>query len=170
LKELPSGFRGRDEIKIDEAVNGEAQRLADLEAKRKAEEDYQRRQKEAAARACQLALSETASLGTIQFDRASDRLSKSSGATITKLAKIANECPKTRVEISGHTDSEGIPERNQPLSERRATAVAAALIEAGVAADRLSAEGYGAERPIADNSSADGRAKNRRIEFSVVPE
>jgi OmpA-OmpF porin, OOP family len=191
LRDLPTGFIGRDEIRVDTAELEDARRRAELEAKRKAEEDARkaeedrrkadearrkaeedaiRREKEAAAEACEQLLSDAANLGTIQFDRASDRLSRSSRKTIAKLAEIANECPKTKIEISGHTDSEGIPERNQPLSERRAAAVAAALIEQGVSEARLTAEGYGADRPIADNDSAQGRAKNRRIEFSVVPE
>ncbi len=174
LKDLPNGFRGRDEIRVDASADleaearrkaaeaAEAKRLADLEAKRKAEV--------ASARTCQSLLTDVAAKGTIQFERASDNLNRASAATITKLAQVANDCPRTRIEIAGHTDSEGVPERNQPLSERRAAAVAVALIKAGVAEARLSAEGYGAERPIADNATAEGRAKNRRIEFSVVPE
>ena len=71
------------------------------------------------------------------------------------------------MEVEGHTDAEGIPERNQPLSERRAQAVVDSLIAAGVPADRLSSVGYAAERPVATNETAAGRAKNRRIEFRV---
>jgi OmpA-OmpF porin, OOP family len=166
LKDLPQGFRGRDEVRVDTAA------LAAEEAQRKAAEDAarQKAEREAAAKTCQNLLTDVAAQGTIQFERASDNLNRASAATINKLAKVANDCPQTRIEISGHTDSEGIPERNQPLSERRATAVAEALINAGVADRRLSAEGYGAERPIADNATAEGRAKNRRIEFAVVPE
>jgi outer membrane protein OmpA-like peptidoglycan-associated protein len=81
-----------------------------------------------------------------------------------------NQCPAFKISIEGHTDSEGIPERNNPLSERRARAVADYLIAAGVEASRVSTVGYGAERPIADNDTAAGRAKNRRIEFKVIAE
>jgi OOP family OmpA-OmpF porin len=72
-----------------------------------------------------------------------------------------------RVEVEGHTDSEGEPERNQNLSNRRARAVVRSLAHAGVAASRLSAAGYGAERPVATNDTPEGMAKNRRIEFKV---
>jgi len=81
-----------------------------------------------------------------------------------------NQCPAFKISVEGHTDSEGIPERNNPLSERRAKAVSDYLTAAGVDASRLSTVGYGAERPIADNETAAGRAKNRRIEFKVIAE
>ena len=87
--------------------------------------------------------------------------------TLRELAEIAKECPAFRIEIEGHTDSEGTDERNQRLSDRRAKAVADFLTRAGVEASRLSTVGYGASRPIADNDTEDGRARNRRIEFIV---
>ena len=97
-------------------------------------------------------------------------LEAKSKPTLDRLAQIANECPSFKISIEGHTDSEGIPERNNPLSERRAKAVVDYLTAAGVDGSRLSAIGYGADRPIADNETAEGRAKNRRIEFKVIAE
>ena len=170
---LPSGFKGRDDIKVrdtsSERAAAEAKRKAD-EAKRKAEADAaETAKKQSSAHACQDQLMATASESGINFGRASADLAKSSSPTLDKLAKIANSCPDTRIEISGHTDSEGIPERNNPLSERRAKAVLDYLTNSGVEASRLSSSGYGADRPKATNDTAEGRAINRRIEFAVVP-
>lgn len=76
-------------------------------------------------------------------------------------------CPGARITIAGHTDDRGRPEVNLLLSQQRAEAVAARLIAAGVADARITAVGYGADRPVADNATAEGRAQNRRIEFVV---
>ncbi len=181
---LPSGFRGRDQITVRDdskeraAAEAEARRkaeaaaaqaAADAGAARKKAEAADRAKKKASAQTCQDLLMATAAESGITFDRASADLTRASTPTLNKLAQIANGCPDTRIEISGHTDSEGIPERNNPLSERRAKAVLDFLTRAGVAASRLSAAGYGADKPIAANGTAEGRAKNRRIEFAVVP-
>ncbi len=72
-----------------------------------------------------------------------------------------------RITIEGHTDSQGAAAANQALSKRRADAVRRVLEEAGVPGGRMSAVGRGAERPVADNGSADGRARNRRVEVIV---
>ena len=73
-----------------------------------------------------------------------------------------------RVQVEGHTDDIGGEAYNQRLSESRAKAVVAYLVSKGISADRLTAVGYGESRPIADNSTAEGRAKNRRTEFTVL--
>lgn len=168
----------------------EQQRLAaELEAKRKADEEAAAKAAEearlaaakaaeearlAAARAeaekCEDLLRSAIAKGVINFKRADWTLDPSSKPTLDELAAIIGECPAFKISIEGHTDSEGIPERNNPLSERRAQAVADYLVGVGVAASRLSTIGYGAERPIADNETAAGRAKNRRIEFKVIAE
>jgi len=194
LASLPQGFRGRDQISVrddsKERAAAAAAAAAEAEARRKAEaaaaakataaaaaqaEQAKRAaeaaaaQKQQAAKTCQDQLTAAAAEGGINFARASADLVGSSTGTLQKLAKIANGCPATRIEISGHTDSEGIPERNNPLSERRAKAVLDFLIQSGVEAGRLTSAGYGAERPIDSNDTAEGRAKNRRIEFAVIP-
>ncbi len=177
--ELPSGFRGREQITVRddrEQRDADAKRQAAAEAKRNAEAAAataaeaaaRTKKKQASARACQDDLMGAAAESGINFGRASADLSRSSYPTLDKLAKIANGCPDTRIEISGHTDSEGIPERNNPLSERRAKAVLDYLTRAGVEASRMSAAGFGAEKPIATNDTDEGRAKNRRIEFAVI--
>jgi outer membrane protein OmpA-like peptidoglycan-associated protein len=70
-----------------------------------------------------------------------------------------------QVEVGGHTDSDGRAEYNQALSQWRADAVRKYLADKGVAAYRMTAKGYGEDKPIASNGSADGRAKNRRVEL-----
>jgi OmpA-OmpF porin, OOP family len=73
-----------------------------------------------------------------------------------------------KVEISGHTDNSGLPAYNKQLSERRAHAVYTYLINHGMDAKRLTTKGYGAERPVADNTTDTGKQKNRRIEFKII--
>jgi outer membrane protein OmpA-like peptidoglycan-associated protein len=85
------------------------------------------------------------------------------------VASTLNQYGNTRIEIEGHTDSTGSATMNQQLSENRATAVASYLASRGVARDRMYAIGYGKTRPIADNSTAEGRARNRRVEIIVIP-
>jgi outer membrane protein OmpA-like peptidoglycan-associated protein len=116
---------------------------------------------------CQEALSRVVREGIINFSRASFDLDPASFPTLNKVADAANRCPSLIVEIEGHTDSEGTPERNQRLSDRRANSVREYLSRAGVEPSRLVAIGYGQNRSIADNATPEGRAMNRRIEFVV---
>lgn len=84
------------------------------------------------------------------------------------LRTLAGQLPGSgRLRIEGHTDSQGADAANQALSKRRADAVRRALEDAGIAPGRLSAAGLGETRPVADNGSADGRARNRRVEIIV---
>jgi outer membrane protein OmpA-like peptidoglycan-associated protein len=75
--------------------------------------------------------------------------------------------PDIRVSVEGHTDSIGSDAYNQKLSERRADSVVSYLVSKGIAASRLSAKGYGESKPVADNKTEEGRAKNRRVELIV---
>ncbi|HEY8330368.1 MAG TPA: OmpA family protein, partial [Pseudomonas sp.] len=71
------------------------------------------------------------------------------------------------IKVNGHTDSTGTDAYNQGLSERRAASVVDYLVSQGVAQDKLSSEGFGESKPVADNSSKEGRAENRRVEIMV---
>lgn len=84
------------------------------------------------------------------------------------VATLLRDCPSVRVEIAGHADARGTDAYNLVLSQRRADAVRDALADRNVGDDRLLANGYGETQPIADNSTAEGLARNRRIEFSVL--
>ena len=75
----------------------------------------------------------------------------------------------SKIIVEGHTDAKGEPEKNQMLSQRRAEAVRQALVSSGVPPERIEIAGYGASRPLADNSSSSGRAANRRVEIVVQP-
>jgi outer membrane protein OmpA-like peptidoglycan-associated protein len=94
------------------------------------------------------------------------------GAQI-KLNDVADALTKqdseSKIVVEGHTDSQGGAAYNQDLSERRAQSVRDYLVTRGIAPDRLTAQGFGLTRPIADNASAEGRANNRRVEIVVQP-
>ena len=78
---------------------------------------------------------------------------------------LMTENPELKFSVEGHTDNTGNPTGNQTLSEARAKAIVDKLVELGIAPDRLSAVGKGQTSPIADNTTDEGRAKNRRVEF-----
>ena len=78
---------------------------------------------------------------------------------------LMNDNPELKFEVQGHTDNTGNAAKNQTLSEQRAKAIVDKLVEMGISADRLSAVGKGQSSPLADNSTDEGRAKNRRVEF-----
>lgn len=103
----------------------------------------------------------------IQFETAKFIIKPLSYVILEHVVRVLNENPNYMVEIQGHTDNEGLPEKNQILSENRAKAVREYLISKGIDAKRLTSNGYGQMRPIAPNSTIDGRAKNRRVEFVV---
>jgi OmpA-OmpF porin, OOP family len=120
---------------------------------------------EAAVR-CQARLDQLL-LTPILFASGAARIDERSDALLAALADTLTTCPGARIRIAGHTDDRGRPEDNLLLSRKRAEAVAARLMDAGVEAARITAVGHGAERPVADNATAAGRAKNRRIAFNV---
>jgi len=79
--------------------------------------------------------------------------------------KLLQQNADLKLRVEGHTDSQGNGAANQALSEKRAQAVVAWLTGKGISASRLTAKGFGATKPVADNSTDDGRAKNRRVEL-----
>jgi OOP family OmpA-OmpF porin len=89
-------------------------------------------------------------------------------AEIDAAADLLLANPDVTVRIDGHTDSVGTEEYNQGLSERRAEAVASYLEERGVSRDRMTVAGFGETQPVADNSTAEGRALNRRVEIDLI--
>ena len=105
--------------------------------------------------------------GQILFETASATISPASAAVLDTLVDIVQACRNADVEVSGHTDSVGQPDRNLDLSKRRAQAVVDYFAAAGLDTSRVTSAGYGDTKPIASNDTADGRAHNRRIEFLV---
>jgi len=84
---------------------------------------------------------------------------------VTEIVTLLKQRPTLRVGVEGHTDNTGTADLNKRLSEDRAKSVVAALVAAGINANRLAPSGFGQERPIADNRTEEGRAKNRRVEI-----
>jgi outer membrane protein OmpA-like peptidoglycan-associated protein len=103
----------------------------------------------------------------IFFATGSAKLLAKSNASLNNVVTILNENPGYKVDIAGHTDNTGKAEKNQTLSESRANAVKAYFVSKGVDESRLNATGFGQDKPIADNKTAAGRSKNRRVELNV---
>jgi len=116
---------------------------------------------------CQSLLNSILSKSKINFDTGKARISSVSSGVLDTIVATINRCPGNAVEISGHTDSSGNEAANVALSEQRAKAVVTYLTDAGVPASRLTAIGLGSSRPIASNDTDEGKALNRRIEFSI---
>lgn len=98
------------------------------------------------------------------FDKESAKLKPTADAKLQQVIDFASKYPDADLEVSGHTSSPGSDAYNQKLSEKRAAAVKAHLVKKGVTADRIIAKGYGETMPVADNSTKEGRAANRRVE------
>jgi OmpA-OmpF porin, OOP family len=98
------------------------------------------------------------------FATGSSKLLSSANSKLDEVVKSAADFPEIQLSVSGYTDNVGNATSNQRLSQDRADAVKAYLTSKGVAANRISTKGFGADSPIADNSTADGRSKNRRVE------
>lgn len=113
-------------------------------------------------------LADLSNLDPIQFADSSAVIDGGSLATLDLVVDILNANPTANIEIGGHTDNIGPIGGNIRLSERRANAVRDYLISGGIDASRLTAVGYGPDQPIASNDTAEGRAANRRIEFTVT--
>ena len=102
------------------------------------------------------------------FDTGKATLQTASQAQLGDIANIFKAYPKVKAKVGGYTDNVGDKAMNQKLSEERATNVRAELVKLGVEADRLTAEGYGEEHPVADNTTEEGRQKNRRIAMRLT--
>ncbi|MFO0750722.1 MAG: OmpA family protein [Myxococcota bacterium] len=104
----------------------------------------------------------------IYFDTGKSTIKPVSFPLLNEVARIIKENPGIqRVDIEGHTDSDGSAASNRSLSDKRAKAVRTYLIKQGLAAKSLTGKGYGEDKPIADNSTPEGKEKNRRVEFIV---
>jgi OmpA-OmpF porin, OOP family len=101
----------------------------------------------------------------IQFDVNKADIKPESAGIINQVFQLMRDHQDLRFSVEGHTDSDGDAELNQRLSQQRAESVVRALIEKGISPDRLTAKGWGASKPVADNATEEGKAKNRRVEF-----
>jgi len=120
-----------------------------------------------AVEACEQRLREILTVSNIEFAPGSSVISPASDPILDFVAGAARECPGT-LRIEGHTDNTGAADVNERLSLERAEAVRRELVARGISGSRLVAEGFGPRIPVATNATAEGRARNRRIEIKVV--
>ncbi len=104
----------------------------------------------------------------VNFHTDSDKLTDESTAILDRVARTLSAHPEIKVEVAGHTDSDGDAAYNKDLSQRRANAVMAYLASKGVKAGNMRAKGYGEEQPITSNDTPEGKAMNRRVELVRV--
>jgi outer membrane protein OmpA-like peptidoglycan-associated protein len=116
---------------------------------------------------CELAMAQVTSTAHIEFATSSAHIEPSSASVLNSLAQEAKKCPGV-IQVQGHTDSVGAAHANLLLSQARAQAVRQALLARGLEPQRLQAQGFGAEKPLADNATEQGRSRNRRIEFRLA--
>lgn len=107
-------------------------------------------------------------LAGVTFALDSARLKPESRETLETVVRALKGDPDMRVEIAGHTDSQGAAAYNRQLSQRRAESVRGFLLREGISPERVRARGYGESEPVASNDTAAGRARNRRVEFRVL--
>ena len=103
----------------------------------------------------------------IQFEVGSYKIKNTSNVILDQVVKVMVDNPSYNLEINGHTDNQGDVQKNLELSQNRADAVKKYITDKGIAANRMTAKGFGVTVPIADNKTAEGRSKNRRVEFKV---
>lgn len=119
------------------------------------------------ATVCQQLFTDLFRRGKILFEAGRATIDPDSVGLLDRLVEAALRCPNAGIEVAGHTDTSGDEAANQALSEKRAQAVVDYLVKAGLPRERLTAVGYGGSQPIASNETDDGKAQNRRIEFTV---
>jgi len=107
-------------------------------------------------------------ISQVAFEPSSASLTASSRPALDNLSQLLLAYPEQRIRVSGHTDNTGRPAVNLRISRERAQTVAGYLVSRGATTSQVVARGFGASRPIADNSSEAGRAKNRRIEITYI--
>ena len=103
----------------------------------------------------------------VEFDFDKSIIKKGYYQDIDNLAGVMKQYPDLNVVIEGHTDSVGTAAYNKKLSQRRAEAIKKYMVESGIDANRLKAQGFGEDKPIASNKTKEGRQQNRRVEAAV---
>lgn len=107
-------------------------------------------------------------LEAVYFEFNSAVINPAATDVIDEVVAIIGDYPNSHIAIDGYTDNTGTERYNQHLSTERAQSVKTALVQRGIAADRVTAQGFGPANPIADNTSAEGRQRNRRVEILIL--
>ncbi|GAB48735.1 channel-forming protein ArfA/OmpATb [Mobilicoccus pelagius] len=103
----------------------------------------------------------------VKFRVNGSEVDPSSMQQLTTISQKLGQCPFSHIEVAGHTDDTGSAETNATLSQRRADSVRSVLVQAGLSSDLVSAKGYGSSHPVADNTTPEGRATNRRVDINA---
>lgn len=154
MSSLPETYQASDAIMVTAAASDPAVRNS-------------RTERNANIHQCQAQMDKILERSTIRFEFGVDRLLRDSIPILEELAGVATRCQRSRIVVSGHTDSDGDRLNKLDLSRKRAQAVVEFLIGRGVTAKRLTAIGYGDTRPVAPNDTPSNKARNQRIEFIV---
>lgn len=109
------------------------------------------------------------SLGSVHFDTDKATLTPDGQATLSRAADLMKQSPNLHLRLEGYTDSTGTLGHNDALAQRRALTVEQFLLAQGIAADRLTGQGFGPENPVNTNSTGTGKADNRRVELFQQP-
>jgi outer membrane protein OmpA-like peptidoglycan-associated protein len=133
------------------------------------EEMKQDLEADAAAMAAEIEKTGSVAVYGINFDTAKATLTPDSEKVLQEVLSLMNQQADGGFEVQGHTDNVGARTANQALSEQRAASVVSWLVKNGIDKTRLTPKGYGDSQPVADNTSDEGRAKNRRVELKKVP-
>ena len=110
----------------------------------------------------------TVRLNNIFFETGKDGLKNESFTELMRVVEFLKSNPNVKIELSGHTDNVGDKNFNKTLSQKRADTVLAYLTANGIDKSRLVAKGYGMEKPVAENATEEGKAMNRRVEFTIL--
>lgn len=152
-----------EKVRKETEARVERERLAEIEKMRRQELERLAQQKR---ETFNKALTEATN--AVQFQSGSATLKVSSYQALDVVAELLSSNDDISLKLSGYTDSSGNAERNLQLSKERAAAVKTYLTGKGIAEGRISSEGYGIANPLADNSTVEGRARNRRVEIEIV--
>lgn len=156
--------RARDQAVVSRMEAGQQQAAAETARARAAK----LQQELAALQAQQTERGMVLTLGDVLFDTGRAELKSGAFSTVDRLATFLRENPERRVAIEGHTDAVGSDSFNLSLSQRRADAVRAALVSRSIDGTRITATGMGEAAPVANNATAEGRQRNRRVEVIIA--
>lgn len=115
-----------------------------------------------------LEVGQSVDIENIFFETGKSKLKEESYRSLNALVEFFQEYPNVKVEIGGHTDNVGSAAVNKQLSKERAKSVALYIIEQGISKDRFQAKGFGSDKPKASNKTKEGRARNRRVDFTIM--